>query len=80
MKVDDITIFILPVCDFSKEESQSFSLVQLNELWQKDKIIKYKFSGFMEDINDDLLVDNINNWIVMREEKQENVSMLKPAV
>lgn len=35
----------------------------------------------MEDINDDLLVDNTNNWIVMREEEhQEKINTLKEAV
>lgn len=33
----------------------------------------------MEDINDDLLVDNTNNWIVMREEKHQ-INTLKDAV
>lgn len=81
MIVDDIVIFILPVCGFSREESQNLSLGELNKLWQQDKIIKYKLPGFMEDINDDLLVDNTNNWIVMREEEhQEKINTLKEAV
>lgn len=79
MKIDDIVIFILPVYGFSKEESQNLSLGELNKLWQQDKIIKYKLPGFMEDINDDLLVDNTNNWIVMREEKHQ-INTLKEAV
>ncbi len=80
MIVDDIVIFILPVCGFSKEESQNLSLEELNNLWMEAKIIKYRFPGFIEDINDDLLVDNTNNWIVMREEKQKNRNKLKQAV
>ena len=79
VKIDDIVIFILPVCGFSKEESQNLPLGELNKLWQQDKIIKYKLPGFMEDINDDLLVDNTNNWIIMREEKHQ-INTLKEAV
>lgn len=63
MRVDDTVIFILPVCDFSVEESQEFSTTE--------KIIKYRFPGFMEDIN---------NRIVSGEEKQGDTNILKQAV
>ncbi|GAB6119002.1 hypothetical protein [Dysgonomonas termitidis] len=65
MKLDDIQIFLLPLCGFSYEESQNFSLAELNRLWKKGKITKYKLSGFLQDVNDDILVDNTNNWIVI---------------
>ena len=64
MKIDDIQIFLLPLCGFSFEESQNFSLEELNGLWAKGKITKYKLPGFLQDVNDDMLVDNTNNWIV----------------
>ena len=65
MKMDDIQIFLLSLCGFSHEESQSFSLAELNGLWEKGEITKYKLSGFLQDVNDDMLVDNTNNWIVV---------------
>lgn len=73
MKVDNIQIFLLPLCGFSYEESQNFSLAELNTLWKEGEITKYKLPGFLRDVNDDTLVDNVNNWIIIREEeKQEN--------
>lgn len=81
MRTDDIVIFILPLCDFSDEESQTFSLDELNGLWKKGEVTKYKLSGLLRDVNDDTLIDNTNNWIIMREEEfQENINTLKKAV
>jgi hypothetical protein len=81
MKMDDVQIFLLPLCGFSYEESQNLSLVELNRLWEKGEITKYKLPGFLRDVNDDMLVDNTNNWIVMREEEnQEKINTLKGAV
>ncbi|WP_165044944.1 hypothetical protein [Dysgonomonas sp. ZJ709] len=74
MTPDQILIFMLPVCDFSLEESQFFSLEELDELWLERKVTKYKLPNFMKDINDDLLVDNVNNWIVMREESPKSIN------
>lgn len=65
MKIDDIQIFILPLCGFSFEESQNFSLDELISLWEIGKITKYKLPGFLQDVNDDMLIDNTNNWIIV---------------
>lgn len=66
MKMDDIQIFLLPLCGFSFEESQFFSLDELNRLWEKGRITKYNLHGFLQDVNDDMLIDNSNNWIAVR--------------
>ena len=79
MGFDNVQIFILPLCDFSFEESQNFSLDELNELWEKGKITKYRLSGFLQDVNDDLLIDNVNNWIVIHG-LPEPVEVIKQAV
>lgn len=64
MNFDTIQIFLLPLCGFSYEESQNFSLDELNGLWEKGQVTRYELSGFLQDVNDDTLVDNANNWIV----------------
>lgn len=74
MNLNNVSVFILPLCRFSLEESQGFSLDELNGLSLVGKATKYRFPDFMEDINDNLLVDNANNWIVMREEQPQNIN------
>lgn len=67
--MNNVLVFLLPLCDFSDEESQNFSMDELNDLWRNRKITKYELENFLKDVNDNMLVDNINNWIVMREEE-----------
>lgn len=67
MNLNHVSVFILPLCDFSIEESQHFSLDELDCLWMQERITKYPLERFLQDVNDDTLVDNANNWIVARE-------------
>ncbi|NDV69976.1 hypothetical protein [Dysgonomonas sp. 25] len=69
---NNIFIFILPVSNFSFEESMNLSFEELEKLWVDDEIIKYTLPNFMKDINDNLLVDNVNNWIIMKETVSNN--------
>jgi|GEM_PF-2517561 len=81
MNLNNVSVFILPLCHFSLEESQGFSLEELNGLSLAGKVTRYSLPDFMQDINDNLPVDNINNRIVMREELQGNSkNILKQAV
>ncbi len=80
MNPDNVLIFILPLCDFSDEESQSLSLDELDRLWKQSRITKYRLENFLKDVNDDMLVDNTNNWIVIREENRKQVKTLRNQV
>jgi hypothetical protein len=80
MNLDNVLIFILPLCDFSDEESQNLSLDELDRLWKQDRITKYKLENFLKDVNDDMLVDNTNNWIVIREENRKQSKILRNQV
>jgi hypothetical protein len=75
MAFDQILIFILPLCDFSLDESQKFSIEELNKLWTQGKITKYRFHHFMKDINDDYPADNTNNRIVIGEENLHYINV-----
>lgn len=72
MNFDTIQVFLLPLCGFSYEESQNFSLDELNQLCEKGKVTKYDLPGFLQDVNDNTLVDNANNWIVAHEARQQD--------
>lgn len=55
MNLNHVRVFILPLCDFSLEESHNLSLDELNSLWQQERITKYSLEHFLQDINDDTL-------------------------
>lgn len=80
MNLDTIQVFLLPLCGFSYEESQNFSLDELNRLWEKGRVTRYDLPGFLQDVNDDMLVDNANNWIVAHGLPETDVKPVRKAM
>lgn len=66
MSTDNIFIYVMPVCDFSSEESETLSLEQLDELTRQDKIVKYRLENFIIAINDEFCDCLTESWIALR--------------